>query len=802
MFLQVKSVLVVCVVIVSLGGILETASAQTEANKAVIDRWLVLWTTVDLTIAEEIFAPHFVSHIPHYPEATDLEGYKAEVAKTPTYVTGFQLTLDDIIAEDDKVAGRFTATGTMQPFGVPYTNTWIILFRFAGGQIVEEWWEFDLLGVQQQLGVMPPTRDTYTWGEPSAVTGEPGDPPTNKASVRRMIDEVFNGNLGVVDELFAPTYVMHDPAWPGEVKGPEGFKQWAGAMLEPYFADSHITSDMIAEGDKVAVRWTWSGTHTGEFMGIGVTGRRITVTGTSIHRFADGQFVESWASYDALGMMLQLTAEEWPVEAPGPEGISFVNIPAGTFEMGDHFDVGGGHERPVHTVTVSSFKLSKYEMTNAQYAEYLNAAMAYGLIKVVGNIVYASSDQLQLQYFYTSDADARSQIRLTGGRFSAGNRSGFSMADHPVIGITWYGAKAFCDYYGYRLPTEAEWEYAARGGFHAPYCRYPWGGNSISSSQLNFGFVNPFGLSGQPFTTRVDYYPAYGYGLCGMAGNVSEWCRDWWDADYYETSQQQDPQGPLHGVERVLRGGNWGLDALSCRVAGRGARDPSWHCPYGAAGFRAAQDMPGILPRRHPEPGLIVWWKLDEPEGAVAHDSTGDHDAVVTGDAVWQPDGGMVGGALELDGIDDSVRTNLILDPGDRPFSILVWIRGGAPGQVIVSQADGWAGRTKYRGCSWLAIDPVLGTLTTDVVGPEATASESEVVITDGQWHRVGLVRDASSRMFALYVDGVEVAAYVEPTLPTAYGGLQIGVGSGGEGGSFFSGLIDEVCIYNQAVTP
>ena len=136
----------------------------------------------------------------------------------------------------------------------------------------------------------------------------------NKNLVQRMIDEVMNQqNLDVIDELFAADYLMHDPAWPAEVKGPEGFKQWAGMMLDPYFSDSRITiEDMIAEGDKVAVRWTWSGTHSGEFMGIPPTGKQIAVTGISIHRFADGEFVESWAIYDSLGMMQQITAQTIP----------------------------------------------------------------------------------------------------------------------------------------------------------------------------------------------------------------------------------------------------------------------------------------------------------------------------------------------------------------------------------------------------------------------------------------------------------------------------------------------------------
>jgi predicted ester cyclase len=108
-----------------------------------------------------------------------------------------------------------------------------------------------------------------------------------------------------------------------EVKGPEGFKQWAGAMFEPYFSDGAIdVDDLVAEGDKVAVRWTWSGTHAGEFFGIPPTGRQIAITGTSIHRFADGQFVESWVSYDMMGFMQQLTAEEW-----SPEGVWITTVP-------------------------------------------------------------------------------------------------------------------------------------------------------------------------------------------------------------------------------------------------------------------------------------------------------------------------------------------------------------------------------------------------------------------------------------------------------------------------------------------
>jgi len=322
MLRRVEITVIVCLVI-ALGGPLRTTPAQVEANKDVMRRASDFWNTGDMTIADEVYAADFVNHDPTAPDVRDLETYKAYAAGARVGMPDFHVTSDDMVGEGDKVASRWTVTGTQtaELAGIPPTDrqaTWtgITIYRFADGKVVEAWWSKDTQGMLEQLGVMPPSRPTYTWGEPSPITGDPGDPATNKASVQRMIEEVMNQqNMGVVDELFAADYVMHDPAWPMEVRGPEGFKQWAGAMLEPYFSDSHITAEMIAEGDKVAVPWTWTGTHTGEFMGMAPTGNQITVTGTSIHRFANGKFVESWASYDGLGMIQQLTAPPtWPIE--------------------------------------------------------------------------------------------------------------------------------------------------------------------------------------------------------------------------------------------------------------------------------------------------------------------------------------------------------------------------------------------------------------------------------------------------------------------------------------------------------
>jgi hypothetical protein len=238
----------------------------------------------------------------------------------------------------------------------------------------------------------------------------------------------------------------------------------------------------------------------------------------------------------------------------------------------------------------------------------------------------------------------------------------------------------------------------------------------------------------------------------------------------------------------------WGADDPVCDVG---------PMPWGD-GVVDVEDLKVLaryIGRELDDPTLIAHWALDEVVGTIARDGVGQNDGTVTGDAAWQPEGGMVGGALQFDGADDCVLTDLILDPDGGTFSILAWIKGGAPGQVIVSQADGKLGRVNYPGCSWLGID-AAGGLTTDLMSSESVSVASEVITTDGHWHRVALVWDDSSKTSALYVDGVEVSTYVRPTLTDMHGDLQIGIGRSGAPGSFFSGLIDDVRIYNRAVRP
>lgn len=194
---------------------------------------------------------------------------------------------------------------------------------------------------------------------------------------------------------------------------------------------------------------------------------------------------------------------------------------------------------------------------------------------------------------------------------------------------------------------------------------------------------------------------------------------------------------------------------------------------------------------------LLAHWMLDETEGSVAYDSAGSNDGVLIGNPVWQPTGGKVDGALQLDGIDDYVSTaNYILDPASQAFSVFAWIKGGAPGQVIISQIG------YPSGVNWLNSDPSEGSLMTELMGAGRAGRPliSKAVITDGQWHRIGFVWDGSGRR--LYVDDVQVATDTQDVLKSSGGGLYIGAGSNLAPASFWSGLIDDVRIYDQAVMP
>ena len=197
-------------------------------------------------------------------------------------------------------------------------------------------------------------------------------------------------------------------------------------------------------------------------------------------------------------------------------------------------------------------EMSKYETTNAQYCEYLNSAISEGLITVYDDLVYATSDASHSQVFFdTFDADGSSQITYDGSTFSVRSRYGYRMNNHPVVEVSWYGAAAFCDYYGYRLPTEWEWQAVADyDGSYTYGC-----GTTISSSMANYNENNPLNLGEYPYTTPVNYYETdgrpgpFGYGVCDMAGNVWEWT------------------STVDGSNRVYRGGSFRHSESNCTVS-------------------------------------------------------------------------------------------------------------------------------------------------------------------------------------------------------------------------------------------
>jgi formylglycine-generating enzyme required for sulfatase activity len=209
-------------------------------------------------------------------------------------------------------------------------------------------------------------------------------------------------------------------------------------------------------------------------------------------------------------------------------------------------------------VYLHAYWIDKYEVTNTQYANFLNE---------MGNQMEGGVTWLDAE-----DEDVR--IHQSGGEWKADSGYG----EHPVVEMSWYGASAYCEWAERRLPTEAEWEKAARGKDGR---MYPWGDEIDNSLATYYGKARG--------TTPVGGYPegASPYGVLDMAGNVWEWVFDWYDEKYYRNSPYENPQGQKSKSYQVLRGGAWGLDVQFVRSTFR-----YWHSPVGLSsyniGFRCA----------------------------------------------------------------------------------------------------------------------------------------------------------------------------------------------------------------------
>jgi sulfatase modifying factor 1 len=288
-----------------------------------------------------------------------------------------------------------------------------------------------------------------------------------------------------------------------------------------------------------------------------------------------------------------------PKSIIGKDGAEMVLIPAGEFQMGtDPAEIPGlvqwiqnlypdldvsadwfEDETPRHTVYLDAFYMDEHEVTNAQYRKFAQATghkepEGFGFIEIKGTSATSESG------------------------FKPWSDKNYNGDDQPVVCVSWEDARAYAEWAGKRLPTEAEWEKAARGGLVGK--KYPWGDDWPPPSKTgNFAdeaFKKAFPEAslfiagyddGYAYTAPVGKFAPNGYGLCDMAGNVWEWCADWYDRSYYANSPRQNPPGPDSGQYRVLRGGSWLSDpAYYLRAIYRGGGGSAYASDN--VGFRCA----------------------------------------------------------------------------------------------------------------------------------------------------------------------------------------------------------------------
>ena len=283
-------------------------------------------------------------------------------------------------------------------------------------------------------------------------------------------------------------------------------------------------------------------------------------------------------------------------------------IPAGSFRMGDSSGDGvpGDGETPIHEIELSSFEIDATPVTNAQFARFVDET---------GYVTDAERATVSAVFHLLVDAPTEDilgrahglpwwiTVRGADWRHPRGRGSDLTgLLEHPVVQVTWHDAQAYCTWAGRRLPTEAEWERAARGGIDG--ATYPWGNAPIDGSdrggvwranvwQGTFPAHNTV-EDGWLGTAPVRSFEPNGYGVWQAVGNVWEWCADWFDRNTYGASPLTNPRGPETGSTRVLRGGSYLCHPSYCNRYRNSAR--SLNTPdsaMGNAGFRTARDRSG-----------------------------------------------------------------------------------------------------------------------------------------------------------------------------------------------------------------
>jgi len=301
-------------------------------------------------------------------------------------------------------------------------------------------------------------------------------------------------------------------------------------------------------GTVLSFRWDWDSD--------GVWDTKLTNENIATHIYESLGYKKARLEVKDENGLSQSTEREVYVTVASRE---MILIPAGEFLMGSPEGVGNDDEHPQHKVYLDSFYIGKYEVTNEQYAEFLNA---------IGKNE-DSNGNLLFNKLITA-------IELKNDMYKAIKR----WEDHPVVGVSWYGCKAYAEWSGGRLPTEAEWEKAARGNDGR---KWPWGDLWV------VGYCNSW-ETGIRDNTAVGSYPRgeSSYGMQDMAGNVFEWINDWYQADYYTISPYKNPKGPDSGGFRLMKSGSWVESAQGVRISFRLGQFPS--NTDTDSGFRIAKD--------------------------------------------------------------------------------------------------------------------------------------------------------------------------------------------------------------------
>lgn len=334
------------------------------------------------------------------------------------------------------------------------------------------------------------------------------------------------------------------------VKGGNGLSPTAVFTVSPqsgpvgttFSFDASGVNDPLENSDQLKVRWDFDGSGTWE--------TNYSTTKITTHQYnTEGTYDVTMQVMNSKSLT-DKTFHSIVVGTGGSVSLSFVTVDGGSFDMGCtsanqtqcNFD-----EFPVRTVTVDTFQMSKYEVTNKQFADFLNN-------------VGASSDGSLNGITYLFIANDQCKITYAGFKFSPEN--GFE--DFPVVAVSWDGAYAFCHSVGGRLPTEAEWEFAARGGNLSH--NYDYSGSNLID-EVAWNADNSYGVPHKVGTKNANEL-----GIYDMSGNTMEWCNDWYQWNYYSLGEDINPTGPATGDTKVVRGGSVFNGADDCRVS-----DRYWH---------------------------------------------------------------------------------------------------------------------------------------------------------------------------------------------------------------------------------